>query len=85
MLFPTRHNDAAMKENSLHFPSVSKICLFLKEMNRRNFVLLGKKLILIAPFSAEELAVAVKKYGAQLTDTTETVMADTNRTVTMFN
>jgi hypothetical protein len=58
-----------MPEKSLCFPSTAALCLFLKEINLRNFVLLGKKRTLIAPFAADAIALASKKYSATLLQT----------------
>lgn len=55
-----------MNELSLWFPTVSAICSFLREVKRQNFVLLGKQSVLIAPFSADEIALAVDEYGAKM-------------------
>jgi hypothetical protein len=79
-----RLNDAAMNESSLYFPSVSAICSFLKEMNRHNFVLLGKKSTLIAPFSAEEISVALQKYGAKLTVLPENIFTQPGMNKSFF-
>jgi hypothetical protein len=58
-----------MPEKSLCFPSTAALCLFLKEIHLRKFVLLGKKRTLIAPFAAEAIALALKKYSATLLQT----------------
>lgn len=78
------YNDDAMIETSLHFPSIGIICSFLRETNRRNFVLLGKKSILIAPFSADEIKVATKKFGAEQTNTPEENITGTKKIKLFF-
>lgn len=44
----------------------------MKEVDLQNFLLLGKKAILIARFSETEFYLARKNYGAQVVETPET-------------
>jgi hypothetical protein len=67
------NNGPAMKETALYFSSIDEICSFLRETNRRNFVLFGKKSILLASFSAEEIALAQNEYGAIVTEIPEKI------------
>ena len=60
-----------MAEQALSFPTVSELCDFIRTVHLRNFVLLGKKAILIAPFSQIAIDMALKTYHAKLVDTPE--------------
>lgn len=60
-----------MKQTALNFPSITAICLFLKDSKLQNFLLLGKKKTLIAQLTREALNEATIRYGAVSVDTYE--------------
>lgn len=61
----------AMQKCSLHFQTVSDLCSFIKAIHLRNFLLLGKKSILIASYTEASLQLAIQTYKATRVDSTE--------------
>ena len=55
----------------LQFTSVNDVCLFIKAVTLRKFLLLGKQTILIARLSDEQLSLALQTYGASLVEKPE--------------
>lgn len=60
-----------MYQGSLHFSSATDICRFLKAAQLKNFLLLGKKSILMASYSDAAVQLAKEKYKASVVETTE--------------
>ena len=60
-----------MYQCSLHFCCTSDICSFIKGAQLRNFLLLGKKSILMANYPEAALRMAKEKYNASLVESPE--------------
>ena len=60
-----------MYQCSLHFCCTSDICSFLKVVQLKNFLLLGKKSILMANYPEYALRMAKEKYNASFVENPE--------------
>lgn len=61
-----------MPNQSLHFTSIGSLCGFIRTTGLRNFVLLGKKNVLIADLPEEATRLALQEYHADLVNVQET-------------
>jgi hypothetical protein len=61
-----------MNQYSLHFDSVTDICRFIKTVRLSNFLLLGKKSILVASLPDTAMRIAKEIFHAELVDGAET-------------
>jgi hypothetical protein len=55
----------------LSFTTTHSLCHFIKTINLKNFLLLGKDCILIALLTDNAIALAKEKFGAAVIDTPE--------------
>lgn len=60
-----------MRKCTLHFNTISDVCSFIKDAHLRNFLLLGKKSILIALLNDAAVKLAQQTYKATAVETTE--------------
>lgn len=60
-----------MYKCSLHFRTLSDLCSFLRDSRLRNFLLLGKKSILIASYSEAAIVMAQQTYHASMVENAE--------------
>lgn len=60
-----------MQRCSLHFNTIADLCSFIKDTRLRNFLLLGKKSILIAIYTEGAINLAQQAYQATMVETSE--------------
>ena len=60
-----------MYQCSLHFNSVTDICRFIKAAGLHNFLLLGKKSILLARYTDSTMQLAKEMFQAEVVDDSE--------------
>jgi hypothetical protein len=61
----------AMQRCSLHFKTTADLCAFITDTRLRNFLLLGKKSILIATYTEAAIKLAQQTYRATTVETSE--------------
>lgn len=61
----------SMQRCSLHFNTIANLCSFIKDAHLRNFLLLGKKSILIATYTEAAIKLAQQTYQATRVETTD--------------
>lgn len=60
-----------MRKCSLHFHNIADLCSFISDTQLRNFLLLGKKSILIAALTDGAVQLAHQTYRATAVETAE--------------
>jgi hypothetical protein len=60
-----------MRKCTLHFNTIQDLCSFIKDAHLRNFLLLGKKSILIASMTDGAINLAKQTYKATTVETAE--------------
>ena len=60
-----------MQRCSLHFKTIADLCSFIQDARLRNFLLLGKKSILIATYKEAAIELAQQAYQATRVETAD--------------